>query len=98
DQHYKEFLELYGQKTNEQFHLSYSKVLLNEQNNNSNTGLFVNNFISMLVECDFCEKYQCLYSQTLLNDQEIDLLTTYLENTSYSCSSPIFSEEHILAN
>ncbi|CAG8623197.1 14000_t:CDS:2, partial [Racocetra fulgida] len=83
DQHYKEFLELYGQKTTEQFRPSNSKVLLNEQNNDTNTRHFVNNLIHMLVECDFCGKYRCIYSQTLLDDQEMDLLTTYLEDISY---------------
>ncbi|CAG8615100.1 11636_t:CDS:2, partial [Dentiscutata heterogama] len=73
-QHYKDFLELYGQNTNEQFHLSYSKVLSNEQNSDLNTGRFVNNLIQM------------------------DLLTIHLENISYSCGSPIFYEEHTLAN
>ncbi|CAG8659807.1 11230_t:CDS:2, partial [Scutellospora calospora] len=55
-------------------------------------------FKSKEIACDFCGKYRCIYSKTILNEIETLAITQYLEDIIYSCGSPIVSDDHFLAN
>lgn len=52
----------------------------------------------MLIACDFCGKYRCIYSKTILNDIEMEAIIQHFDNIIYSCGSPIVSDDHFLAN
>ncbi|CAG8781183.1 35769_t:CDS:1, partial [Racocetra persica] len=77
------FDEIYQQETTEQFKPS-SKKLKSEE---ISAGIFVNNFIRLLVACDFCGKYCCIYSKTILNDIEIEAIIQHFDIIIYSCGS-----------
>ncbi|CAG8795366.1 23722_t:CDS:1, partial [Racocetra persica] len=88
------FDEIYQHETSEQFKSSNAKFKSEE----SSISIFINNFIRLLVACDFCKKYHCIYSKTILNKIEIQAITQHLENIIYSCGFPIVSDDHFLAN
>ncbi|CAG8729726.1 17951_t:CDS:2, partial [Cetraspora pellucida] len=91
-EHYKEFDDVYGQLTSERYQLIEQKVA----NEESQSGIYINTKIQLLVCCDFCGKYRCIYSDTCLNENESEATVQYLENISYSCGSPILPDGHPL--
>ncbi|CAG8594984.1 14333_t:CDS:2, partial [Racocetra fulgida] len=95
-EHYKEFDELYGQSTSEEYRLLQQKI--NHEESESHTGRFINTKIRLLVCCDFCGKYRCIYSDISLNKNDTETIIQYLENISYSCRSPLLPDEHLLSN
>ncbi|CAG8509877.1 10527_t:CDS:2 [Cetraspora pellucida] len=93
-QYYEDFDIIYQQQTSEKFHPSYSKLQLEEHK----PGIFVNNLIRLLVACNFCRKYQYIYSKFALNDNEIEFIIQHLENILYSCGLPIVSDNNLLSD
>ncbi|CAG8783161.1 5573_t:CDS:2, partial [Racocetra persica] len=92
EEHYKEFDDIFGQLTSEKYRLTEQKVV----NKESQAGVYVNTKIWLLVCCDFCGKYRCIYSDTCLSEDNLEMIAQYLENISYSCGSPIFPDDHLL--
>lgn len=67
-------------------------------NEESQAGIFINTKIRLLICCDFCGKYRCIYSDTTLSEENSQIVIQYFESISYSCGSPVLPENHPLFN
>ncbi|CAG8755873.1 7473_t:CDS:2, partial [Dentiscutata heterogama] len=48
-------------------------------NEESQTGIFINTKIRLLICCDFCGKYRCIYSNTALDEENSKKIIQYFE-------------------
>lgn len=84
---YKEFSDVYGTITTEQ----YRPSLINQQQKKKRTHMgfgptaqFVKN-VGIVIECCECNKWRVLYSKSKLSSSEIFTLERYLDSIQYTC-------------
>ncbi|CAB4401187.1 unnamed protein product [Rhizophagus irregularis] len=93
--HYKQFANLYGKPTTEQFRPS----LINEKSKTEPvpSNILISTKIRDYIRCNSCGKTRCLYSNSQLTEQQKQDLNSVIQAYTYSCGSPIFPDNHSLA-
>lgn len=86
---------MYGKPTTENFRPSLINTKSKAEPAPSN--ILISAKIRDYVKCNSCGKTRCLYSDSRLTEQEKQDLNLALQTYTYSCGSPIFPDDHSLA-
>jgi hypothetical protein len=86
---------LYSKPTTEKFRPSLINLKSKAELVLSN--ILISAKIRGYIKCNSCGKTRCLYSDSKLTEQEKQDLESALQTYIYSCGSPIFSDDHSLA-
>ncbi|PKY34602.1 hypothetical protein RhiirB3_499282, partial [Rhizophagus irregularis] len=92
---YETFANLYGKFTTEKFRPSL--INLNSKAELAPSNILISAKIRGYIKCKSCGKTRCLYSELKLTEQEKQDLESALQTYTYSCGSPIFPDDHSLA-